>query len=140
MSFLRMNSNKQYHLSFPCASHCWWSKSWPPSWIAEFTIPKFFYIFINLKTHTIHIYQKLHFMKRIVELRAVSKLSYFFLCPLYLSNVFSTAGPRMVRINLSRIWFPRFTTDKLGPEIIFFHKMFWRWWNVYFRLLANIDK
>ena len=83
-NFSRMNSNKEYHLSFPCAHHFWWSKSWPPPWIAEFTIPKFFYIFNNLKTQTIHTYQKLHFMKIIVELRAISKLSYVFWYTLYI--------------------------------------------------------
>ena len=34
-----------------------------------------------------HTYQKLHFMNRIVELRAVSKLSYFFLYTLYIEHM-----------------------------------------------------
>jgi hypothetical protein len=43
-----------------------------------------FYIFHNLRTQAMHTYQKLHFMNRIVELRAVSKLSYFFWYTLYI--------------------------------------------------------
>ena len=48
-----------------------------PFWIGKFTISNFFYIFHNLRTQAIHTHQKLHLMNRIVELRAISKLSFF---------------------------------------------------------------
>jgi hypothetical protein len=80
-NFSYMNSNKEYRLSFPCASHFSGSKSWPPTWIAKFTIFKFFYIFHNLRTQAIHTYQKLHFMNRIVELEQFQNCLTFFDTP-----------------------------------------------------------